>query len=173
VRIWHRGLLFASLVATPWLLTSLPSAADECDLGKVKSAAKLREVLSRRAVEVVERASRAGYATDKRLAQLVNPSASFDLGGGDVGRPLGNGLAGASSLADTMHATNFRFDGWNYMDMLVDGCSTQKVSVDFIDTPGKQSSQVEFTFRAGRIVSATGWARFFESGPLDRVEEHH
>jgi hypothetical protein len=173
MRVWRRKLIFASLVVAPWLLASPLSAADDCDLSKVKSAAALHEMLSRRAVEVVERASRAGYGTDRRLAQLVDPSASFNLGAGDVGRPLGNGVAGARSLADTMHPNSFRFDGWNYMDMPVDGCSTQEVTVEFIDAPGKESSLVKFTFQAGRVVSGTGWARFFESGRLDLVEEHH
>lgn len=165
---WRHRLVFISLVAFPGVLVALPSSADECDLSDVKSAAKLHEVLSRRAVEVVERAGRTGYRTDERLAQLVDTQAVFDLGGGDVDRPLGTGVAGARSLVDTMHADSFRFDGWNYVDMPADGCGTQKVSVEFMDVPGRQSAPVEFTFRAGRIVSGTGWARFFESGSLAR-----
>ncbi len=65
-----------------------------------------------------------------------------------------------------MHADTYRFLGWDYMDMPADPCSQQKIEVEFIDTQGKRMSRVEFTFKAGRVVSADGWERSFETGRL-------
>jgi hypothetical protein len=106
-------ITFASSVAAYCLVAASPSMAGACDLTEVKSSAKLHDTLSRRAVEAVERASRAGYRQDSRLSQLIEPSAAFDLGSGDVGRPLGKGVKGIRSLVGAMHANSFRFDGWN------------------------------------------------------------
>lgn len=125
-------------------------------------ARELHRFLSLRAIEVVRLASSRG----NQLAALVAPSARFDLGAGDVGRPLGTGVDGARELARTMDADTYRFFGWDYMDMPADPCSKQKVEVEFIDTQGKSLSRVEFTFEAGRVVSAHGWERSFETGRL-------
>lgn len=148
-----------------------PTVAKACDLVEVRSSAKLRETLGRRAVEVVKRASQPGYRRDVRLSQLIEPSAKFGLGAGDVGRPLGDGLEGIRSLAIEMRPTSYRFDHWNYMDLATDGCGTQKVSVDFIDGPGKTRSRVEFTFRDGRMVSGMGWTGSIETGLLSPIED--
>lgn len=97
---------------------------------------------------------------------LVDPSASFDLGAGDVDRPLGTGVAGAHELALTMQAGTYRLFGLDYMDGPADPCSRHKVEVEFIDDQAKVLSRVEFTFEAGRVTSATGWQRTFETGPV-------
>jgi hypothetical protein len=52
------------------------------------------------------------------------------------------------------------------MDMPADACSKRKVEVEFINSRGKNVSRVEFTFEAGRVVSATGWERSYETGRL-------
>lgn len=52
------------------------------------------------------------------------------------------------------------------MDMPADPCSRQKVEVEFIDNQDKYVSRVDFTFEAGRVVSAEGWQRSFETGRL-------
>jgi len=122
----------------------------------------LQKVLSLRAVEVVKLAA----SSDEALAALVAPSASFNLGGGDVGRTLGTGVNGARMLAQMMKADTYRFLGWDYMDMPADPCSQRKVEVEFIDSRSKSVSHVEFTFEAGRVVSADGWERSFETGRL-------
>lgn len=138
--------------------------------GPTASSRALHDVLSRRAVEVVNRAARSSWQTDARLTALVAPSAEFSLGAGDVGRPLGTGPSGARALARTMNAGAFRFAGWDYMDMPADSCAVQKVEVEFVDTLGKSSFRIEFTFRAGRVVSAAGWLRSIESGPVTPVD---
>ena len=138
------------------------ASSSGCGLPKISGATELHEFLSLRAVEVVRLASNRG----NRLAALVAPSASFDLGAGDVGRPLGTGGDGARKLALTMKADTYRFLSWDYMDMPVDPCSKHKVEVEFIDTQGKNVSRVEFTFEAGRVVSANGWEKSFETGRL-------
>jgi hypothetical protein len=167
---WHQ-MAFVLVIAANSLLTSLPSFAAGCDLTEAKSIREVSDILSRRAVEAVERASRSGYRSDNRLSQLIEPSALFDLGSGDVGGPLGSGVEGARSLATTMHANTYRFLDWNYIPYRTDGCGTQKTSVEFIDSSKKELSTVEFTFREGRIVSGKGWARSYQSGLLNPVED--
>jgi len=65
-----------------------------------------------------------------------------------------------------MKADNYRFLGWDYMDMREDPCAKRKVEVEFIDSQGKSVSRVEFTFDAGRVVGASGWQRSFVTGQL-------
>lgn len=131
-----------------------------CGLPEITGSRELHQFLSLRAVEVVKRAGN----SDRRLATLVVPSANFDIGVGDVGRPLGTGVAGARELARTMKADTYRFLGWDYMDMPADACSLQQVEVEFIDSQGKNVFRVKFIFEAGRVVSAVGWERSFEAG---------
>lgn len=128
----------------------------------MSGAREVQQFLSLRAVEVVKLAAR----SDGGLAALVSPSASFSTGGGDVRVPLGTGVEGARKLALDMKADTYRFLGWDYMDMPVDACSRQKVEVEFIDSRSKIVSRMEFEFEAGKVVSANGWGRSFETGPL-------
>lgn len=133
-----------------------------CGLPVITSSRELHQFLSLRAVDVVKRAAN----LDDGLAELVAPSASFNLGAGDVGRSLGTGVDGARELARTMKADTYRFLGWDYMDMPADACSKRKVEVEFIDSQEKHVSRVEFTFESGRVLSAVGWERSFETGRL-------
>ena len=153
-----------------WLLcaglaiAACPSFAEpsRCGMPEITSARELHQFLSLRAVEVVRRAAN----RDDKLAALIAPSASFSLGAGDVGRPLGTGVDGARELAQTINADTYRFLGWDYMDMPANACSSQEVEVEFIDSQGKPVSRMKFTFESGRVVSATGWERSYESGRL-------
>lgn len=133
-----------------------------CALPEITSSRELHQFLSLRAVEVVKRAA----DRNDGLAMLIAPSARFDLGAGDVGRPLGTGIDGARELARIMNADTYRFLGWDYMDMPADACSKWKVEVEFIDSHGKNVSRVEFAFESGRVVSAIGWERSYETGRL-------
>lgn len=133
-----------------------------CGMPQISGLRELHQFLSLRAVEVVRLAAR----SDDGLAALVVPSASFSLGAGDVGHPLGTGINGARALSRTMKADTYRFLGWDYMDMPADPCSRRKVEVEFIDSQDRNVSRVEFTFEAGRVVSVDGWERSFETGPL-------
>lgn len=65
-----------------------------------------------------------------------------------------------------MKADQFRFLGWDYMDSPADACGKQSITVEFISSATGQVSQVEFTFDQARLISAKGWQRSFESGPL-------
>lgn len=133
-----------------------------CARPEISGARELNQFLSLRAVEVVRLAAR----SDDGLVALIAPSASFSLGAGDVGGPLGTGVDGARALARTMKADAYRFLGWDYMDMPADPCSKREVEVEFIDSQRKTVSRVKFTFEAGRVVSADGWERSFETGRL-------
>jgi hypothetical protein len=163
------GLAIAAMTLGSSSAIAAP-AADSCDLPQVKYMGDLQSVLSRRAVEVVNRAARLRGGSDARLQQLVTPSADFSLGAGDVGRPLGKGVSGARALALEMKADTFRYLGWNYIPTPVESpCASQKVDVEFTDTRGKNVYPVTFTFRAGRVVAAEGWSRTFEAGPVEPV----
>jgi hypothetical protein len=148
------------------LLLAANAPKPGCDLANINSARDLHETLGRRAAMIVAAASVSGPKADATLGRLLDPTATFDLGAGDVGRPLGKGLPGVRSLAITMNADQFRFLGWDYMDREVDACSKQSVKVDFVSSTDRQVSQLEFTFEQGRLVTAIGWQRSFESGSL-------
>lgn len=152
------------LVCLGLALAAGPTFAEPsgCVRPDISGSRELERFLSLRAVDVVRLAAR----SDDGLAALIAPSASFNLGAGDVGRPLGTGVEGARALARTMKADSYRFLGWDYMDIPADPCSQRKVVVEFIDSRGKNVSRMEFTFEAGRVVSADGWERSFETGRL-------
>jgi len=130
----------------------------------------LHETLSRRAIEIVERAARNEWRLDTRLTDLVSETAPFSLGAGDVGRPTGTGSSGVHALALLMNADAFRFYGWDYMNLPADSCSTQRVEVEFIDTRAQRSSRIEFTFQAGQLTGGRGWQRSIETGPVAAPE---
>jgi hypothetical protein len=116
------------------LLLAVVAPVQSCELENVTSASELHDVLAHRAVSLVVAASTAtGSGVDPKLSRLLDSTAEFSLGGGDVGRPLGTGVIGAKALAATMKATEFRFFGWDYMDGPARGCAEQEVSVEFID----------------------------------------
>lgn len=138
------------------------AAPAQCDLSAITGSRELHQALGLRTVELVRRAA----GTHGDLASLVDPSANFSLGAGDVGRPLGTGAAGARQLAELMNADTYRFLGWDYMDLPVNACSRQKIEVEFIDSQAKALSRVEFDFEEGRVVGAAGWQRSFESGRI-------
>lgn len=141
-----------------------------CDLPNVRYQGELNSVLSRRAVEVLNRAAKIEGERDPTLQQLVAPTADFSLGSGDVGRPLGKGVSGARALAALMKADTFRYLGWNYIPTPVETpCASHKVAVEFTDTTGKNVYPVTFTFSGGRVVAAEGWSRTFDAGPLEPV----
>lgn len=136
-----------------------------CEVSDARTQGELQARLSRLAVEAIRRAGTQGR--DSRLEQLVAPSASFSLGAGDVGRPLGTGTDGARALARIMKADRYRFLEWTYIPTPVaDPCAAQKVEVEFTDSAGMTVYPMSFTFDAGRIVAASGWTHAFESGPL-------
>ena len=154
------------LVMAPMAACAAPGEA--CDLAHVKSARELQDALGERSVEIVALAAQADSPSDARIALLVKPTASFSLGSGDVGRPLGAGVAGVHALTALMNADGYAFQGWDFMDMPTDGCAPQKVVVVFTDTVAKQRSEVEFSYVRGRLVAATGWEHSYTSGPLKR-----
>src|SRR5205085_2707296 len=118
----------------------------------------------------VSRAAHFQGGRDARLQQLVAPSATFSLGSGDVGRPLGKGVSGARALAREMNADTYRFLGWDYIPMPVkDRCASQKVEVEFTDTREKNLYPITFTFRAGRVIAAEGWSHSYQTGPIDAL----
>ena len=109
-----RAMIMLRLVAIAGLLLAAPvavahPAADSCEFKDAKTIGELQAALSRRAVEIVDRAAAAKSDADPRLQQLVPAAALFSLGGGDVGRPLGAGAGAARAFARLMKADGFRF----------------------------------------------------------------
>ena len=143
---------------------AIASSPASCAIANIESQRELHELLSKQAVQIVALAS---GGEQERLAALVSSPASFSLGAGDVGRPLGTGVQGAKALAAEMNADTYRYLGWDHMDGPAKPCSSQKVTVEFVNSPDKRVSQVEFTFEAGRLSDASGWSRSYETGALN------
>jgi hypothetical protein len=105
------AMAIASLIgASPSGARAAPAS---CDVSDAKTFGELNDLLSRRAVEVINRAAARGSEADRRLQQLVSPDAPFSTGGGDVRIVLDPGVAGARALATDMKADSFRFYGWD------------------------------------------------------------
>lgn len=168
LRVLRRSTLaLATCVAA--VATIQPSssvAAEACDLSAIVGARELHETLGRRAAEVVKRATAPEWAKDVRLAQLVAPDAPVNLGVSDVGRPLGYGLAGVRTLAETMQADTYAFGGWDYADEPTAPCGARKVTVEFNSSGGRRRATIEFQFNGGRIIGVKGWEGSVERGSL-------
>lgn len=154
------------LISSVLLIAS--ANAPTCDLRSIATARSVHDALSHRAVEIVMLASGSDTDADARLNMLIAPSASFDLGAGDVGRPLGNGIRGARALAETMNADHYRYLGWDYMDGPADACANHKIIVEFSNEKSGVQSKVEFAFSDGVVVAVSGWQRSFEAGAMPR-----
>src|SRR5688572_21175276 len=91
------------IAAVPGLAADAVGQAQQsgarCGLARVESIVDLKSELSRRAVDVVRISALTGRANKDRLEQLVNSRARFSLGSGDVGQPMGAGIAGARAMA--------------------------------------------------------------------------
>ncbi|MET0307722.1 MAG: hypothetical protein ABW023_03350 [Sphingomonas sp.] len=155
-----------SFAALPAAAQSSLQAVSACPIAATKNIGELQALLSRRAVEIVERASAPSWKGDAQLRALLAPEAEFDLGSGDVGRPMGTGATGAHALAIHMQADAFRYLSWSGIPMETAPCGEQKVQVEFIKTGASELASVEFIFRAGLLVSAKGWSQWFVGGSL-------
>lgn len=127
--------------------------------------------LSQRAIAIVEHAATEGWQRDSELRALMRPNTEFDLGSGDVGRPLGKGPAGAHALATEMKADSFRYLPWSSIPMVVDPCDEWSVKVVFIDSRASMLADMEFKFRSGVLVSAKGWSQSYVAGQLKPVAD--
>jgi hypothetical protein len=146
------------------LMVATPGTA--CDLSSATSMRAAHTAFARRAIEIVTLAAAGEAANESRLARLIEPSASFVLGAGDVGLPLGKGISGAVAMAKRMNADQYRFLGWDYMDGPADACSKREIEIEFFDSARTTLSRVKFTFDSGRVVAAEGWLRSYQTGHL-------
>ncbi len=153
---------------TPALLTlALVSAPQPvCEFAAINDVWKLQAQLSQRAVEIIREAAQPGPDAERKLKILVPAKAEFGLGGGDVGRPLGNGPKAAQALARLMNADSYRFMGQAGPGMPADGCAAAEVEIEFLNTREQWSSKVRFRFEAGKLVSARGWQQGYSAGTL-------
>lgn len=152
------------LVASLLLLASAPDAA--CDLRAIRTAKGAHEALSRRAVEIISIASKPDANAKAELEALIEPSAPFTLGAGDVGRPLGRGPNGAAAMAKAMNADSYRFLGWDYLDSPADACADRKVTIEFSNSKLGRQAAVEFAYSNGRLALAKGWEHSVEAGSM-------
>jgi hypothetical protein len=140
-------------------------AVQNCDLTAIKGGRAVHEALSRRAVGIMAAAATSGSASDNVLNALIDKDAVLTVIVGDVGLP-GKGAADARSLAKRMNADEYRFLGWDYMDIPDDACRRQQVTVDFIANREKRISRINFTFENGHLMGAEGWQHLFAKGPF-------
>jgi hypothetical protein len=142
-----------------------------CDEAKLETIGDLNAALSDKAVGIIRLS-----ATDDgevQLKRLVSPTATFSVGGGDVGRPLGTYLTGARAMARDLSADTYRFRIWSSIPTPVeDACGTHTVEVEFIDTPRNYSYPVKFAFSRGILISAEGWRTLFKTGPAGLSNGH-
>lgn len=162
------GYLLVAAVAwsTPLAHAETANAA-ACAMPATRNIGTVYDTLSRRAVEIVERSSLPGWEKDAELGTLVAPDAEFSLGSGDVGRPLGQGVAGAHALAQAVKADSFRYLAWSAIPMEVDPCGEWSVKVEFIDSRTSALAAMEFKFSGGVLRSALGWSQWYVAGPLE------
>lgn len=156
------------------LLAASPGVAaaerNRCEVADARSMPELHARLGRRAVEAISLAATARAEDEAALLALIDPKATFSLGSGDVGRPLGTGPEAARAMAREMKADSFQFLGWNSFPALAeDPCGRQEVKVDFYDTSRSIVFPVTFVFESGRVVEAKGWSMSFESGPITKA----
>lgn len=133
-------------------------------MAPVRYVGELIHTLSMRAVDAVKLA---GGTSDAPLKRLIADEAPFSLGRGDVGKPLGKGVAGVRALHRAMNADGFRFLGWDFIPTPIgDVCGHHEVTVEFSDSRRSLIFPMKFTFEAGRIVDAQGWTRSFHAGSM-------
>ncbi|RVU07634.1 hypothetical protein EOE18_00655 [Novosphingobium umbonatum] len=169
-------ILILALLAASSAYSEQLKAADvahiACDVPSIKYIGELQSLLSQRAVQAMNLAAASDGKPNAELQRLIDPTASFSSGGGDVGLPLASGVAGAMALAREMKADTYRFFGWDGIPALAqDRCGEQKIVVEFIDTHSGGLFRVAFTFDGGRIISAKGWRRTSQSGPMTPVRQ--
>jgi len=129
-------------------------------------------VLEKRVVDAASRAALSVEAGGKQLEDIVAENAEFDLGAGDVGRPLGKGASGLRRLMGEILADRYRFDGWDYMSRKENPCDVHEVTVEFSSRKLGHRAEVKFKFKGGRIVEGKGWLRSMTTGvfPATRID---
>ncbi|MBR0553882.1 hypothetical protein [Stakelama marina] len=153
-------------VSLPPAQTSQPKSG--CEEADITTIGQLNTALSEKAVEIMKLASKPG--NEPRLRQVVDANATFSLGAGDVGRPMGKSLAGARAMASDMQADSYRFQLWSSIPTPIDNpCGRHEVTVEFIDKKNAFSYPIKFTFLGGRLIDASGWLTRFQSGSMERT----
>lgn len=156
----------AMLIAMPLQQPPAANAAGACDVATANDIGAVVNILSMRLVDIVRRSRADGWEQDDKLKALIAPSAEFDLGAGDVGRPMGTGIAGARKMVAAMPASSFRYTSWASIPMPADGCAEHQVTVEFFDASTGDVARIEGRFRAGTLISAKGWMQGEVSGKL-------
>jgi hypothetical protein len=132
--------------------------------GAGDNASSQTRAYSQRSVEIVSLALR---ADNGELANMISPNASFAMGAGDVGMPLGTGVDGAKQLAQELAPASFEFSGWDHIPVWRDACAKQEVEVRFLNKDGSREAPVKFVYENGALVSASGWWRSRVSGDIE------
>jgi hypothetical protein len=166
VKVRHLSYAAALLtLSAPWNVASAfaSNQATDCKTWPTRTS-ELVEVLAKRAVGAASLSSTASERDKTKFDALVSREAQFNLGAGDVGRPLGNGAEGFRKLIDELKPERYRFDGWDYMSSTEDPCASHEVTVEFTSQKEGHRADVKFRFFNGRIVEAKGWLRSMTTG---------
>jgi hypothetical protein len=129
--------------------------------------------LERRVIDAASRAALSDEGDGKGLDDAVAETAAFDLGAGDVGRPMGKGATGLRRLMDELQADHYRFDGWDYMNRKENPCGVHEVTVEFSSHKLNHRAEVKFKFDGGRIVEGKGWLRSTTTGVFPAKPADH
>lgn len=170
-RLSFSVMLLACTMPAPSLARD--ASTPDCEAPPARYLGDLLHAFGEKAVEAINLAGGPeNKPSDAKLRRLLGDHAEFSLGGGDVGRPLGEGVAAIRKMAREMRADTFRFLNWDYIPTPVgDRCAKQELTIEFVDSGQHYVFPVKFTFENGRIVAGAGWRRSFTSGPIAPVRD--
>ncbi|WP_461343097.1 hypothetical protein [Brevundimonas sp. GN22] len=142
------------------------SAAEAgCNDGDIRNRAELWQRLTQRSVDIVSMLA----VGDPTVEGLIAPEAKFSLGAGDVGEPLGNGLAGAAAFSTSLNAASYQIEGWDSVPFPVENpCARHIARVTFYDATRQNGADVKLSFEQGRLIEADGWWRSYSYGTISR-----
>lgn len=173
MRIVFHALIIITL-CSGWAVANATKSdnSNKCETWPTDSR-DLFTVLEKRVVDAASRSALSVEAGGKQLEDTVAENAEFDLGAGDVGRPLGKGATGLRRLMGEIGADHYRFDGWDYMSKKENPCDVHEVTVEFSSRKLGHRAEVKFKLEGGRIVEGKGWLRSMTTGvfpatPTDR-----
>ncbi|WP_143090089.1 hypothetical protein [Sphingomonas rubra] len=160
-------ILIAAIVVLA--MANRANAAPSCERVSGTVHSEIQSRLSMRAIDILMLAKSPKWASSRELARLVDRSVSVNSGVGHVGIPLPPGLSSLHFLAQSIDASDYRYEGWKYMDGPFDACARQIVSVEFFDKRSGRSWPLSFEFENGRVEAVKTWERAIISGPLPSV----
>ena len=132
------------------------SATCVAGLGSTADASRIVAAYNARSLEILRLAA---AGADQELSELVAPDAEFSLGSGDVGRPLGRGLTGATAMLADLQGTVPGYFATTELHPSTDPCADHNSTIEYVTPEGTRSAMITFHYSRGKLQSAAGWWR--------------